>query len=497
VAEDDSLAGLSRDPLVGQIVAGRFTVLELIDRGGMAKVYRAEQASLGRDVALKVLDPEAIGDTPDSEKRFYQEAAACSKLSHPNTVTIFDYGATPDGIYFIAMELLEGRSLVHALRYESPMPPVRAVHIAAQIARSLREAHRHGIVHRDLKPANVLLVHRDDSPDFVKVLDFGLAQYLIPHGDEQLSEDGLFLGTPRYTAPERIRGDPIDPRCDLYSLGILLHEMITGKQLFAGADAMDVFMAQLHLEPPPLARANTSVEVPEALDRVVRRCLEKDPRARFADMDALLDAFRELGGPEGPIEFLNGDASSNGSIPLARLTPLPPPGGGLPTDLAPTVSLAAVELNRPKRHARRWLVAALAALSIGGGGSLIGAHLLKEPVATVGAVPPRPAREPELMVVRLRSAPSGARVMDGERLVCAATPCELSWPREAGASPHVTFRFELRGTSAVEVTRQLDRDEVVVSATLPKSRPKPRALRKAPRHEKQEAALDRYKENPY
>ena len=182
---EDSIASVSatrtggEDPLVGRVINDRFKVLAVIARGGMGKVYRAEQAPLGRLVALKVLNPNYQGEhDPDFHKRFFLEASIASKLTHPNTVTIFDYGRTDDDIYYIAMELLEGRTLHRALRDEGPFDASRAMHIARQICRSLREAHALIVIPRDIKPANVFLVHHGDVSDFVTVLDFGLVKNL-------------------------------------------------------------------------------------------------------------------------------------------------------------------------------------------------------------------------------------------------------------------------------------------------------------------------------
>jgi serine/threonine-protein kinase len=187
------------DPLIGRVINDRFRVVSAIARGGMGKVYRAEQAPLGREVALKVLNPNYNGENdPEFHKRFFLEASTCSKLSHPNTVTIFDYGRTDDDVYYIAMELLEGRTLHRTLRDDGPFAPSRAMHVARQVCRSLREAHGLGVIHRDLKPANVFLVRHGDEIDFVKVLDFGLVKDLGASG-EDLTQTGLFMGSPKRT----------------------------------------------------------------------------------------------------------------------------------------------------------------------------------------------------------------------------------------------------------------------------------------------------------
>src|ERR1700684_3223713 len=223
------------DPLIGRVINDRFRIVSLIARGGMGKVYRAEQSTLGRVCAIKVLNPNYAGEhDPEFHKRFFLEASIASKLTHPNTVTIFDYGRTDDDIYFMAMELLEGVTLHRAIREVGCFPEERVAHIGRQICRALREAHALGCIHRDLKPANIFLVEHGDEPDFVKVLDFGLVKDVRSDikPEEQLTQTGLFMGSPKYMAPEQIRGEKVDARTDIYSLGIIMYEMCTGKVPF-------------------------------------------------------------------------------------------------------------------------------------------------------------------------------------------------------------------------------------------------------------------------
>jgi len=190
------------DPLVGRVINDRYRIINMIARGGMGKVYSGEQAPLGRPVALKILHPNYKGEhDPDFHRRFFLEAATCAKLTHPNTVTIFDYGRTDDDVYYIAMELLEGRTLHRALREDGPLPPPRALHICRQVCRSLREAHAIHVVHRDLKPANVFLCRRDDDSDFVKVLDFGLVKEVSETSDQDATQAGPCMGPPKSPAP--------------------------------------------------------------------------------------------------------------------------------------------------------------------------------------------------------------------------------------------------------------------------------------------------------
>ena len=244
----------------------------------MGKVYRAEQAPLGRVCALKVLNPNYAGDQdPEFHKRFFLEASIASKLTHPNTVTIFDYGRTDDDVYYMAMEYLEGHTLHRAIREAGHFPEERAAHVARQICRALREAHSLGVIHRDLKPANIFLVEHGDETDFVKILDFGLVKNVSDTKTEDLTQTGLFMGSPKYMAPEQIRGDRVDARTDIYALGIILYEMIAGKVPFDRPNSVNILMAHVNEEAPPLRQMNPNTQVSPAFEEIIARCMAKDP----------------------------------------------------------------------------------------------------------------------------------------------------------------------------------------------------------------------------
>ncbi len=285
------------DPLIGRLVNDRFKITALIARGGMGKVYRAEQAPLGRICAVKVLNPNYSGEhDPEFHKRFFLEASISSKLTHPNTVTIFDYGRTDDNIYYMAMEYLEGRTLHRCLREEGPFTEERTTHIARQICRSLREAHSLGVIHRDLKPANVYLIEHGDETDFVKVLDFGLVKNIDETKGEDLTQTGLFMGSPKYMAPEQIRGEHVDARTDIYALGIMMYEMITGKVPFDRPNSVNILMAHVNERVPPLREMQPAVECSEAFEATIFKCVEKNPDDRFKTMDEVLAALKRAGG---------------------------------------------------------------------------------------------------------------------------------------------------------------------------------------------------------
>ena len=293
------------DPLIGRVIADRFKIVNLIARGGMGKVYRAEQMPLGRLCAIKVLNPSYNGDAdPEFHRRFYREASVTSKITHPNSVTIFDYGKTDDDIFFMAMEYLEGQTLHQALREAGVFPELRAGKIATQICKAVREAHKLEVIHRDLKPANIFLTKTskddpagpEDEEDFVKVLDFGLVKHLSERPEEQLTQTGLFMGSPKYMAPEQIQGGHVDARTDIYSLGIILYEMLAGKVPFERPTSVNILMAHVGEPPPPMREINPNLLCSPAFEELVMTCIAKDPNQRFASMDQVLAAIRRAHG---------------------------------------------------------------------------------------------------------------------------------------------------------------------------------------------------------
>ena len=349
------------DPLIGRVIADRFKIVSLIARGGMGKVYRAEQMPLGRVCAIKVLNPAYNGDAdPEFHRRFYREASVTSKITHPNSVTIFDYGKTDDDIFFMAMEYLEGQTLHMALREAGVMNEQRVGKIATQICKAVREAHKLEVIHRDLKPANIFLTHTsrtpdasgelfppgEDEEDFVKVLDFGLVKHLAERPEEQLTQTGLFMGSPKYMAPEQIQGGHVDARTDIYSLGIILYEMLAGKVPFERATSVNILMAHVGEPPPPMREVNPNLLCSPAFEELVMTCIAKDPDQRFASMDQVLAAIRRAhgGAMTGQITAVASGhwalQRASASMPVAQQTgpgqrPPMPSAPGYPTPQAP------------------------------------------------------------------------------------------------------------------------------------------------------------------
>jgi serine/threonine-protein kinase len=271
------------DTLIDTLFDGRYRILKRIGSGGMADVYLAEDEVLGRRVAIKILNERHAGDDQFIE-RFRREAQSAAALSHPNVVAIYDRGEA-EGTYYIAMELLDGRNLKELIVARGPAPPKIVVEYARQILAALAYSHRHTIVHRDIKPHNVVV----DGDGRVKVTDFGIAR----GGASQMTEVGSIVGTAQYLSPEQARGEPVDPRSDLYSLGIVMYELLTGSVPFTGDSPVEIAMKHLSATAPPPSEVREGV--PRELDLVVMRALAKDPDDRYAsaeEMDADLERIQ-------------------------------------------------------------------------------------------------------------------------------------------------------------------------------------------------------------
>ncbi|MCC6994864.1 MAG: protein kinase [Deltaproteobacteria bacterium] len=383
--DTDGSAAIKRAPddidtgVVGTIIDGRYSVLRLIGEGGMGRVYEAEHIEIGKRVALKILH-QVYSRTPEVVERFRREARAASRIGHPNIVDVTDSGQTPDGSVYFAMEMLEGIELAAVIDREGALAPARALSIAQQMCRALKAAHDAGIIHRDLKPENVFLVVRDNTADFVKVLDFGIAKVadLEEPRTGRLTHPGMAMGTPEYMAPEQAAGKPADPRSDVYAVGAIIYEMLTGVPPYTGDNFMEILSKKASTEPRPPRELNR--ELPEIVEQVVLRAMARDPAARPQTMDALeydltkcfagrgLAVARLLGLPvveEGGV----GSATTSGitTVPQAsaqQSMPSPvPTGSSVPQTSQPTE-----EVWQQRRGARGWLVALLLFTGAGAAG---------------------------------------------------------------------------------------------------------------------------------
>ncbi|MGB8932139.1 MAG: serine/threonine-protein kinase, partial [Anaeromyxobacteraceae bacterium] len=289
-------AGTASNPLVGSVVADRYKLLTLLGEGGMGAVYKAEHVRMGKALALKLLRGDFARDQ-SAVKRFVDEARIVSRLSHPHTIAVFDFGeiGVASGLY-LAMEYVPGRDLSSVLRAEHRVAAPRVVTIGEQILGSLAEAHDAGIVHRDMKPGNVMLTQTRTGDDFTKVLDFGIAKLRDDEG-ASVTSAGAILGTPNYLAPEQARGRDVDARADLYSVGALLFELLTGRPPFVATNPLAVVNAHLHDAPPSVQELAPEVSV--AISEVIQRALAKRPEDRFQSADEMREALLLAGEPSG------------------------------------------------------------------------------------------------------------------------------------------------------------------------------------------------------
>ncbi len=269
---------------------GQYTLEEKLGEGGMGVVYRARHAMLRRPTAVKLLRPERMGEA--GLRRFEREVQLTASLSHPNTVTVFDYGRTPDGVFYYAMEYLEGLGLDRLVAADGPQPPGRVVHVLSQVLQALAEAHGVGLVHRDVKPGNVILCERGGVSDVAKVVDFGLVKDL--EADGGMTHDATLVGTPLYLAPEAIRSPAADARSDLYSVGAVAYFLLTGRHVFEGGTIIEICGHHLHTPPtPPSERLGRPL--PAALEAWVLGCLEKDPARRPPSASAAAAGLERCG----------------------------------------------------------------------------------------------------------------------------------------------------------------------------------------------------------
>ena len=312
---------------------GRYKILGELGRGAMGVVYKAEDPNLDRTVALKTISLEEAESRAEYRKRFMLEAKAAGKLSHPNIVTVYDFGEV-DGLAYMALELVEGTDLRKRVQ-QGAIAPIEAVEITCQVAEGLAFAHQRGIVHRDIKPANIMLPERGPA----KITDFGLARMRLA---DHKTSTGIVLGTPRYMSPEQITGQPVDHRSDVFSLGIVLWEMLTGRRLFSGTEMAQVSHSITYDEHEPPTRVNP--DLPAMLDFVVARALKKDPAVRYqdaaemaADLHTCLAELRA--GAEVPDDA--GDSTKTQKLPA----------DGEPTVGAPPAAAIAMDTRLPvSRH---------------------------------------------------------------------------------------------------------------------------------------------------
>ncbi|HEU4383515.1 MAG TPA: serine/threonine-protein kinase [Anaeromyxobacteraceae bacterium] len=520
--------------LVGLILGDRYRLLSRIGEGGMGTVFLAEHISLGKQVAVKVLRAEYSRDE-ELVRRFEQEARAASIIDHENVVDVVDFGRTPGGSFYFVMEALEGESLARLIRRDGALPVERALRILAQICQALGAAHSCGVVHRDLKPENVILVHRDDGADLVKVLDFGISKtHGVPEGG-RITRAGSIIGTPEYMAPEQAMGGPVDHRCDVYAFGVLAYEMLTGRLPFQGDSPLATLLK--HQGEPPVPPSRIRPDLPAEAEAMVLRAMVKRPEGRQQDMaEVSLDLCRAL----------TAVGLAPMMTPVKGLPPVPPPTGTTARFPAPrrpspprgeTVALESDDVvsaparrveeapapsprpaiptpppdfDRVRRRPRAVLLggisaAALAVLGLATGVVPLGrsgpaaspspaaASPSEVPNPVLASAAPAPALVPvPLLRVTLRSEPPGAAVFRGNDRI-GATPLDV----EMEAGGEAEYRFARSGFRAL--ARRVRASDGVVEVRL--ARAEPRAVKelgaKAADDENPYGKVDDLKPDPF
>ena len=420
--------------LLGTTIDGRYQVKEILGQGGMGVVFKATQTSMKRDIALKMLHP-TLSSTPQFAERFRREAEVVSRLKHPNIISVFDFGQTPEGAFYYTMELLDGENLKGMVKRDGPMPVSRAVNLIDQVGEALAYAHSEGILHRDMKPHNVMCA-RFHGRDHVKVLDFGLVKMVDEEGEEEvhLTTTGQILGTPAYMSPEQAGGDPLDARSDLYSLGVVLYYLLAGSTPFKANSANKLLQLAMTQEIPSVATRRQGAPIPGELEIFLRRALAFDKENRPESVEAFLEELHKsidgvskeildavptgatMPAVESPTKTSNQRKSgvrSSVSSPGA-----PPPAA--PSSMRPIAIGAGIGV----------LVLAVA-----------GAIALRKPPAPVAVVvaptqvaPPAPAKPqlPANVGVHVETEPAGAQIFDGTSLL-GTTPANLLLQRSRGA----------------------------------------------------------------
>jgi serine/threonine-protein kinase len=434
------------DPMLGSTIDGRYIVEALLGQGGMGFVYAARHAIIDKRVAIKVLRKEAAKDETAAQ-RFIAEAKAASKIGHQNIVDITDFGVLPDRHAYFVMEFLDGPTLAKMVSDHGQLDPQRAIAIAIQIARGLWAAHQKGIIHRDLKPENIFVLERDGQSDVVKIVDFGIAKDAT--SGKRLTQAGMVLGTPEYMSPEQATGQPSDQRVDMYALGCILYELLTGDVPFKGETATRTLTMHVYDAVEPPSKRRPELAIPPALEAVVMRTLQKKREDRYADLRELMNELDRVS------EELRTGVSSAPSTAAA-----PPPA-------AVDESAADFEDSLARRSGlrERWVAAGAAAAFV----VVVGGLLLRRPapapasstastaivaappasappVATPpAAAPPAPAppaaAPPAEVELVLRTLPPGADVYFGDERLGSA-PLHLRRPR--GDAP-LSFSFRRAG----------------------------------------------------
>ena len=430
-------SGMQKDALIGTVVDGRYRIEAQIGEGGMGVVYKATHVSLNKTLALKLLRGEMAKD-PEVVQRFIQEAQAATSIGHENIIDINDFGRIPDGTVYFVMEYLNGMPLNDLIKRGGSIPVAQAVEIIRQIAGALGAAHQRGIVHRDMKPDNVYIVPRGETPNFVKVLDFGIAK--VGGASNKLTRTGMVFGTPHYMSPEQAAGQSVDARTDIYALGVIMYEMFTGRVPFDADTFMGVLTKHMFEKPEPMNKPGDERQL-GALEQITMRALEKKPENRYQSMQEMIDDLDRVLGGGKPVRAV--DVAQKGVLADA-LEPRTKSEMRLEEQLAGAPALPGERKTWPfiAGGAAVLVLIVVGVFVFGGNGE-------SSAIAPVPPPPPAPAGQPaaptpapeapaatapsntqdesEFAAVRIHSTPSGATlVMDGA--IVGSTPAQFPRP---------------------------------------------------------------------
>ena len=374
----------SGDPRIGTTLDGKYRLESALGQGGMGTIYRATHLMLDKPVALKLIKSDLV-TSPDVVRRFQREARAASNLNHPHIAAAYDLGQTQDGTLYIAMELVNGPSLKDVIRSTGPLDAGRIGRILGQVASALSAAHKHGIIHRDLKPHNIMLATAPGQGEIAKLLDFGIAKTFDEAGT-QLTATGFVLGTPQYMSPEQAAGRPIDGRSDLYSLGIILFEMLVGDVPFNDPSTPAVLVKHLTEPAPAPSRRRPDLSIPAALEAVALRCLEKDPAARFQTADEFAAAL-DLAVGRGSTPIMPTEFAPTVIVAPPSAATATSPVGGAPAPLPPTVIAPAAGAGQKTAQVHAPVAPSLAVTAAAPGPATV-APTMPSPVAAAPPVAP-------------------------------------------------------------------------------------------------------------
>jgi len=474
-AEDDFSARTALSSVLppGSVIDGRYEVLEKLAEGGMGEVYRAQHVELGKPLAVKVMRPE-LSDDPEFVARFKREAISAGRIGQQNIIDVSDFGRTASGRFYFVMEFLDGMTVTELLRSGDGLPVKRVVHLFTQVVRALAAAHSQGIVHRDLKPDNIMVLQRPGQPDFVKVLDFGIAKVTRGKAAGGQTAVGMVVGTPQYMAPEQAQGLSSDARTDIYALGLILYEMLLGRPAF-NAETPSMLMIKQVTEPPQRFPEALVTQMPSELEQLVFRMLEKSPAARPQAMEEVLAVLERFGAR-------GATASRTAVKPAVPVQPapakpaveeplLPPPRSRAPLLVAGVALLgvvAAVVLGLRSGNSTPSEPAARRAAPVVSAPPAPVAAAPSSPVAPAAAKPAPAPAVPKATFTFTVPISVTATVLDGDA-VLGVTPFRLT--RDQGTVMELLFRAPGYKDARVKVRFESDQEFPVPLEPLPAAPP--------------------------